>query len=185
MIQQDKLEVHSTPAGTVEELCARWDTYRAARRDLHRYLGLTISNRDPLSEFAEHYVAALLDGKLAKNRVQPDWDLVDASGDRVQVRYVANTKQNHWVNGHDVTFPNGCDKYALVIFDALEISTVCIFSRAGMHSLYEKLNKTHSGKGHRLSITLGNVRRFEREPELFEALGLATYVVRDRSRHRF
>jgi hypothetical protein len=39
-----------------------------------------MSNRDPLTEFAEHFVAALMGGQLAVNPIQAYWDIELADG---------------------------------------------------------------------------------------------------------
>ena len=44
--------------------------YARGRAELLEAIGVTGSNRDPLAEFSERLVAALLDGELASNRVQ-------------------------------------------------------------------------------------------------------------------
>ena len=47
------------------ELLAALEEYRVARERLLSVLGPRMSNRDPLAEFAEHFVAALMGGRLA------------------------------------------------------------------------------------------------------------------------
>ena len=57
------------------ELLAALEKYRPARERLLSVLGPKMSNRDPLAEFAEHFVAALMGGQLAENPVQAYWDI--------------------------------------------------------------------------------------------------------------
>jgi hypothetical protein len=59
----------------VTELLAALDVYRPARQQLLATLGLGPSNRDPLAEFSEHFVMALMGGTLASSRVQTQYDL--------------------------------------------------------------------------------------------------------------
>jgi hypothetical protein len=59
-------------------------------------MGVPRSCRDPLSEFAELLVARFVDGKLADNRVQKDWDVREADGSRIQVKYLANPSTGGW-----------------------------------------------------------------------------------------
>ena len=59
--------------------------YRNARLHLLRLLDVPVSNRDPLSEFAERLVSALTGGVMAENRTQPGWDVQLPDGSTVQV----------------------------------------------------------------------------------------------------
>ncbi|GAA4595876.1 hypothetical protein BJY16_001826 [Actinoplanes octamycinicus] len=59
-------------------------------------MGLAVSNRDPLAEFSEHLVQALLGAQLAASRVQAHWDLALPDGAKVQVKYLANPADG-WV----------------------------------------------------------------------------------------
>jgi len=45
------------------------------------------SNRDPLAEFSEWLVAALVDGTLADSPVQPGWDVKTQDNHKTQVKY--------------------------------------------------------------------------------------------------
>src|SRR6185437_6645105 len=54
-------------------------------------LGPRRSNRDPLAEFSEHFVAALTGGTLAASPVQAGWDVQLASEEKVQGKYLANS----------------------------------------------------------------------------------------------
>lgn len=85
------------------------DEYRAARIRLLTELECASSNRDPIAEFSERLVALLLNGMLAPNRVQPGYDLVASSGERVQVKYLAN-RATSWINEYHVHFGHpDCD----------------------------------------------------------------------------
>ena len=97
------------------DLQGAWATYRDARLNLLGGIGIPSSHRDPMSEFAEVLVARLVDGTMADNRVQKDWDVLEADGSRVQVKYLANISTGGWVNWHTVE-PNDCmDWHALVL----------------------------------------------------------------------
>ncbi|MHB2021537.1 MAG: hypothetical protein ACYCW6_31790 [Candidatus Xenobia bacterium] len=52
------------------ELLKALREYRVARQTLLRALGCSISNRDPLAEFAERLAAAVLGGTLADFAIQ-------------------------------------------------------------------------------------------------------------------
>lgn len=81
--------------------------YARGRAELLEAIGVTGSNRDPLAEFSERLVAALLDGELARNRVQRGM----ARERRVQVKYLANGA-DAWVNEHHVQMTAEMDDYA-------------------------------------------------------------------------
>lgn len=56
---------------TVTALTAALRVYREARKLLLATLNLPMSNRDPLAEWAEHFVAAVTGGMLEGSRVHP------------------------------------------------------------------------------------------------------------------
>jgi hypothetical protein len=99
------------------ELLDALDAYRRARERLLHVLSLPMSNRDPLAEVSEHLVLALVGGTMAVSRVQKGYDLTAQSGDRVQVRYLANVASVGWVNEHCVRSGDGFDLYALVLYE--------------------------------------------------------------------
>jgi hypothetical protein len=108
----------------VEALAA----YRAARLAFLEAIGCRAdSMRDPLSEFAELLVAVLTGDRLADSPVQKGWDLISPEGRTTQVRYVANPR-GKWVNGHEVKFVAGVDRYALVLYESLESMRVSVSS---------------------------------------------------------
>lgn len=63
-----------------QELLDALALYRAARHELLAKVGVPLSNRDPLSEFAEVFVAALVGGTCAASRVQVGWDVETPEG---------------------------------------------------------------------------------------------------------
>ena len=86
------------PSHAIESLRA----YADARRQLLAVMDRSSSCRDPLAEFAEWIVAILLDAEPAVSRVQRGYDLVRRDGRRVQVKYLANTCADRWVNEHAI-----------------------------------------------------------------------------------
>jgi hypothetical protein len=64
------------------QLRAAFERYARGRAELLEAIGVSGSNRDPLAEFSERLVAALLEGDVATNRVQRGWDVM-AAGRRV------------------------------------------------------------------------------------------------------
>jgi hypothetical protein len=62
----------------VRELLDSLGLYRAARHELLAKVGVPLSNRDPLAEFAEVFVAALVGGTCATDM---EWLLVKWQGE--------------------------------------------------------------------------------------------------------
>lgn len=145
--------------------------YREGRRDFLRALGCGESNRDPLAEFAEQVVAALLGGQLATSRVQKGWDVATLAGDHVQVRYLTNPA-GEWVNGHLVDFSGDCDRYALVVFEALDPKALIVFSRGQLGGVCAALGKRHGNQQSTLQLTQANYLRLVADPVGFAALGV-------------
>jgi hypothetical protein len=115
---------------TANELLTALARYREARLELLRALELPVSNRDPLSEFAERLVAALTGGTFPPNRNQPGWDVRLPDGATVQVKYVANSGATGAVNWHPVRRIDGAEWYALVIFQDFVVDGVVMFPSA-------------------------------------------------------
>jgi len=146
-------------------------TYRAARQEFLTALGCEGSNRDPFAEFGEHVALAVVGGEMAVSRVQKGWDFLDTDGRRVQVRYLANPA-GAWVNEHLVDFRgNGCDRYALVFFEALDVLGLIVFDREHIADVGAALNKRHPGQDVTLQLTAANYRAIAADPERFAALG--------------
>ncbi len=144
--------------------------YRSARATLLGALNLPSSNRDPLAEFSEHFVAALCGGSLAESRVQRGHDLVTPAGSRVQVRYLANPP-GRWVNEHFVDFSLETDAYALIVFESFEPQAVLWFERPGMATIGQRLGKRHPRQELGLQLTQRNFLALATRPEEFADAG--------------
>ena len=115
------------------ELLAALEEYRLARERLLSVLGPKMSNRDPLAEFAEHFVAALMGGRLAVSPVQAYWDIELPDGAKVQVKYLINSADpgsKAWANEHLVRSLPNVEWYALVIIEGFKVSGVAAFPPA-------------------------------------------------------
>lgn len=150
--------------------------YRTGRIRLLEFLGIGASNRDPLAEFAERLVAALVGGQMAESRVQADWDVLGAEGARIQVRYLANPSGG-WVNEHAVEVSR-CDQYALVVFEALDPVAVLMFDSRRLQAVGEALGKRHSDLHRQLLLTERNYRRILAEAAQFAELGVQLLPLR-------
>jgi hypothetical protein len=154
-----------------ERLLAAIRRYSVARGEFLAELGLAGSNRDPLAEFSESFVAGLLGGTLADSRVQKGYDLVDPRGRFVEVRYLANPA-GHWINEHRVTFTEDLDAYALVLFENLLPVGVVVFPRLAMKAVGMALGKRHPNQDITLQFTRANWRALVERKREFATLGV-------------
>lgn len=162
-----------------EELREAFTAYARGRQQLLDAIGVGVSNRDPLSDFSEHLVAALLDGQLATNRVQRGWDLTTPSGRRVQVKYLANPGGGAaWINGIAISFGSGPDEpddFAVVFFDALLPVSVVAFAREQLLEVCVRLKKRHPNQERTLQLTQANYQRLLAERGDFAPHGVRVF----------
>lgn len=93
------------------------------------------------------------------------------TGNRVQVRYLANPARQ-WVNGHVVDFRgDGCDLYALLIVEDLEPTALLIFEKEGLARVCARLGKRHGNQDTTLQLYQANVRAIAAARRDFEPLG--------------
>lgn len=164
-----------TPDTTrLAELTAALDTYRPARQKMLAVLDLGVSNRDPLAEWSEHLVNALVGGTLAANRVQALYDLTTSAGLTVQVRYLANPSQT-WVNEHPVRSLPGADSYALVLFEAFAVTGVLMFP-PDLAAISAALGKRHPNQQATLQFTRRNWWTIRDHTDQFRALGMTVWL---------
>lgn len=157
----------------VRTLVAALNEYRCARELLLAILGHA-SNRDPLAEVAEHLVAALMGGTLARNRVQRAWDIELPDGAKVQVKYLANAS-GPWVNEHLVHRIETVHWYVLVIIEGFGVSGVLAFP-ADLRSIGAALGKRHPGQDITLQFTRTNWQAIRSNPQRFRALGMRVWL---------
>lgn len=136
------------------------------------------SNRDPLAEFSEWLVAALVGGTLADSPVQPGWDVLGPDGERIQVKYLANPAEA-WVNEHPVYVTELMDSYAIVIFEALLPKAVVVFPALNLAAVGTAMGKRHGNRDAALQFTRANYRRILKDPLAFKALGVRLYLAPD------
>ncbi len=162
----------------VGELVEALERYREARLKLLGVLGLPLSNREPLTQWSEHLVAAVLGGQLAENPVQPDWDVTTSAGEKVQVRSLTNKAglPGAWVNEHRVVIPPGVHRYALVIFEGLHPLTVLIFP-ADLRAINAELKKQTKDQESVLELTRANYLNIVQNPAVFQRLGIGIWTV--------
>lgn len=156
----------------MDELVTALGVYREARLNLLRTLGLSASNRDPLSEFAEQFVAALTDGTMAPSRVQTGWDVQLPDGAKVQVKYLANTSGERWVNEHTVRRIADVDWYALVVIEDFGVSGVAMFPCSGLPAVARALDKHHRDTENTLPLTRANWLAIRNDPDRYKPLGV-------------
>jgi hypothetical protein len=157
------------------QLLGALGVYRLARQAFLVTLGLPASNRDPLAEFSEQLVHALMGGTLALSRVQADYDLVLLDGTRVQVRYLAN-RDGAWVNEHLLRRIPGVELYALVLFEAFTAVGVLVFPTADLAAICAALGKRHPRQEATLQFTRRNFRTIRDNPARFQELGIRIWL---------
>ena len=133
------------------------------------------SNRDPLSEFSEWLVAALVDGVLADSPVQKDWDVQESSGQKIQVKYLANSVER-WINEQTILVNDHMDSYAIVIFEALLPQAIVIFPARNLAAVGMALGKRHSNLDITLQFTQVNYRQICNSVNRFKSLGVRLYL---------
>lgn len=149
--------------------------YSAARRAFLGALGLSTSNRDPLSEFAESYVSCLLDGTRARSRTQKGWDVALRDGKRVQVKFLANRLHGDWVNEHHVEFSPEADVYALVVYKGFCIESVLVFPRRACSQLRQAFQCRDAGATDAFYLTECRYDRLVENSSEFEPLGVEVH----------
>ena len=159
----------------LHELLEALSLYRAARHALLTKVGVPLSNRDPLAEFAEALVANLVGGTLATSRVQADWDLETSGGTRYQVKYLANTSDSG-VNEHCVRSRSGVDWYAVVMIEDFAVTGVIAFP-PDLTDVCKALGKKHPRQDVELQFTRVNWLAIRKDPERFRALGLQIWLM--------
>ena len=163
------------PPARTDDLLAALRQYRMARLALLSAIGTDGSNRDPLAEFAERIAHAQLGGTLASNRVQKGWDFLDPEGRTVQVRYVANPAGT-WVNEPLVDFRGGCERFALVVYEALHARALVVFSAETIALVNARLAKRHRDLDVCLGLTQRNYAEMIATPHEFAPLGVEIFL---------
>jgi hypothetical protein len=167
-----------SPGSDVVGILEALGAYRSARVAFLAALECPISNRDPFAEFAERLVAAWLGGSLATSRVQHTYDLLDTEGRTVQVRYLANPAGS-WVNGHQISFVPGLDRYALVVIEAFELSGALCVDVGSVEAICARLGKRHPKQDTSLQLGQANWRQLVAERSDFKALGVSLFLPGD------
>ena len=163
----------------LSRVLAVYQRYVEARNALLDELHLSWhSNRDPLVEFSEWLVAALVGGTLAESPVQKDWDVRGPDGEKIQVKYLANSTE-HWVNEHLVQVNEQMDRYAIVIVESLMPQAVVIFPARNLEAVGAALGKRHSHLDTTLQFTQANYRQILGSIAHFKTLGVAVYLPPD------
>lgn len=147
--------------------------YRLARRELLAAAGRPTSNRDPIAEWAEALVEAVIDAPRVSNRVNSGHDLVDVTGRRIEVKTLANTPGLPWVNWHVITTHPGRDLYAIVVIEDLAPLGLFVFDLSRLADLGALLGKRHLGQKARIEFLERNARSIMDDPARFAEAGVA------------
>ncbi|MEU3788481.1 hypothetical protein AB0F07_01585 [Streptomyces fructofermentans] len=159
---------------TASQLLGALASYRTARHELLETMALGRSNRDPLAEVAEHLVLALWGGRLAASRVQADYDLTSADDKFIQVKYLANP-HGSWPNEHCVRSIAGVDWYALVVYEAFEVTGVLAFP-PDLAKICAALGKRHPGQSTSLQFTRSNWWSIREDAGAYRQLGMRIWL---------
>lgn len=136
------------------------------------------SNRDPLAEFSEWLVAALVEGSLADSPVQKGWDVRGPDDEKIQVKYLANSAGSG-INEHTIWVNEWMDSYAIVFFEALLPQAVIIFPARTLASVGMALGKRHGNLDATLQFTQANYRQICQNAAFFKTLGVRLYLAPD------
>lgn len=159
------VQATSSPVAT---LLAAHDAYRPARERFFTALGKSTSNRDPLAEFSEQLVTALMRGLSAGSRIQP-------ANCRVQVRYLANPP-GVWINEHLVQRIPGVPLNALVLFENFVIVGVLVFPTDNLARICAALGKRHGRQHETLQFTRRNWHTVRSDAPRFRKLGMRVWL---------
>lgn len=152
--------------------------YARARQAMLAALDLPASNRDPLAEFSEHLVKALVDGAFPASRVQRSYDVIAPDGRKIQVKYLANPPDG-WINEHHVVVNDEMDEYAIVFYEALLPVAAIVFAARRISGVCEALGKRHPNQETTIQVTRRNFRAIVTEPAKFAPLGVRVYLEPD------
>jgi predicted RNase H-like nuclease len=159
--------------GRVNELLTGLDRYREHRLQFLHEIGTPVSNREPLAEFAEQFVAGLTGGRGAHSRVQAGWD-VEVGDERIQVRFLANPA-GRWINEHLVYRIPGVQWYTLVLFEELRVVGVLAFPN-DLTDICSRLEKRHPRQAETLQLTQPNWQRIRDNADTFRQLGMRVWL---------
>lgn len=133
------------------------------------------SNRDPLAEFAEWLVTAIVDGTRPPSPVQAHWDVEARGVGHIQVKYVANSGSERWVNEHTVRVNEFMQAYAIVFYESLLPVSVILMPSQRLVEIGHALDKHHPNQESVLRLTRRNYVRLREELGLFRPLGVRVW----------
>lgn len=131
-----------------------------------------------MAEFSEVLIAHLVGGTLARSRVQKDWDVSVESNppQLIQVKYVANTSGEAWVNEHQVRVTPVMTGYAIVVYEAFMPVAAILLATRRLGDVGKALKKRHPALETSLQLTRANYRRLVGEPDVFRPLGVRVWT---------
>ena len=85
----------------------------------------------------------------------------------------ASLSFDRWVNAHLVDFRgDGCDRYALVIFEGLDAKSMLVFDQSQMAGICALLSKRHPNQEHTLQLGQSHYRAIMNDLQRFAGLGV-------------
>lgn len=113
---------------------------------------------------------------MAPSRAQTGWDVELPDGAKVQVKYLANTSGDGWVNEHLVRRIADGDWYALAVIEDFGVSGVAMFPCSRLAAVAAALGKRHSDTENTLQFTRANWLAIRNDPDRFRALGVHVHL---------
>lgn len=121
-------------------------------------------------------MAAIVGGRLAASPVQAHWDVEAPNLGKVQVKYLANSGNERWVNEHPVRVSELMDAYSIVFYESLLPVSVVLLPARGLAAVCAALGKGHPNQDTTLQLTRANYLRLLNEPAAFRPLGVRVWT---------
>jgi hypothetical protein len=100
-------------------------------------------------------------------------------GAHVQVKYLANSGNEAWVNEHPVKVTELMDAYAIVFYESLLPVSVLLLPARRLTDVGRALGKRHPNQDTTLQLTRVNYVRLLNERAAFRALGVRAWRAPD------
>lgn len=161
---------------SISEVWSVFEEYREARLKLLAAIGPSDSQRDPLTDLGEWLVYRLMGGTLAPSRTQRGHDVISPTGERVQVKTLANPAGVDR-NAVGVEFKEGVDRFAVVLFEDFVPRAVVIFRRGSLRELNRVLGNrpTKADPEVTLSLRLRHVALLLSDSGALASLGIEVF----------
>jgi hypothetical protein len=107
--------------------------------------------------------------------VQAHWDVEAPGVGKVQVKYLANSGTERWVNEHPVRVTELMKAYAIVFYESLLPVSALLLPARRLAEIGAALGKRHPYQDVTLQLTRANYVRLLGEPSTFGPLGIRAW----------